>query len=330
LLLGLALGTGCGAVITPPPPSPTATMARPVADNGPAVVSTKDLAAVPLTPVPPTPTFTPTPSPTPVIHVVASGDTLFGIAIEYGVPSQAIQEANGLENPNALSIGQSLIIPLGEEEAAEQTASGLQDHLLLPTPTPVPLTVQGVALYPTTVGGTWCMGEVYNTTESPVTNLQVKITLVDANGAPVVSRSVLAAADYLPPGRAAPFAVRFKEIAPDTVEARVELLRAENVSAITASFMPLTARVTTSAFVGPQYSVSGEVRNDSGHSLKRVAVVVTLYDEGGKVVAYRQTEVEADVAPGEQTPFSLLLTPRGEAAADLVTFQVLTWGHATD
>ncbi len=48
-------------------------------------------------------------------HVVASGDTLSEIAGIYGTRQSAIVEVNNLRNPNRLSIGQRLIIPVGPE-----------------------------------------------------------------------------------------------------------------------------------------------------------------------------------------------------------------------
>jgi len=47
----------------------------------------------------------------PIVHVVQAGDTLFSIAQRYGVTVDAIVAANGITNPNALSIGQQLTIP---------------------------------------------------------------------------------------------------------------------------------------------------------------------------------------------------------------------------
>jgi spore germination protein len=45
------------------------------------------------------------------IHVVKSGDTIDRLARLYGVSTNAIVRANGLENPNRLVIGMALIIP---------------------------------------------------------------------------------------------------------------------------------------------------------------------------------------------------------------------------
>ncbi|MFN8454891.1 MAG: LysM peptidoglycan-binding domain-containing protein [Anaerolineae bacterium] len=57
---------------------------------------------------PPTP---PNPSPPPRIYIVQSGDTLGGIAAEYGVTVEAIVTRNGLEDARMIRTGQKLIIP---------------------------------------------------------------------------------------------------------------------------------------------------------------------------------------------------------------------------
>ena len=78
------------------PPIPTAEPVRPVPQET-AVAS---------------PTATPTPEPPPQRkYTVQPRDTLFSIAADQGVDADAIIEANGLANPQALSIGQELVIP---------------------------------------------------------------------------------------------------------------------------------------------------------------------------------------------------------------------------
>ncbi|MBX3054944.1 MAG: LysM peptidoglycan-binding domain-containing protein [Anaerolineae bacterium] len=79
----------------------------------------------PLQPTEPTPeggippvTEEATPAPQPpttsdgqTIHVVAPGDTLFGISQRYGVPMDQIMAANGITDPNNLVVGTQLVIP---------------------------------------------------------------------------------------------------------------------------------------------------------------------------------------------------------------------------
>jgi LysM repeat protein len=47
-----------------------------------------------------------------VYHTVRDGETLLKIALEYGTTVEAISEANGLDDPDSVSIGQRLLIPM--------------------------------------------------------------------------------------------------------------------------------------------------------------------------------------------------------------------------
>jgi LysM repeat protein len=58
----------------------------------------------------PTGSTSPPPS-SPRVHVVSPGETLFRIALRYGVTVQAIAAANNISNPNAIYVGQTLQIP---------------------------------------------------------------------------------------------------------------------------------------------------------------------------------------------------------------------------
>ncbi len=324
--MGLLLTvTACGSVLTPVPPTPTMTPAS----SSHAALSTPTVAPeIYLTPIPPTSTFTPSPTPTPVIHFVESGDTLFGVALDYGVTVDALLRYNGLDENDYLRIGQGLIIPLEEEEVGED--GGVMrvpvGNAILPTPTPLPLSTAGVALYDTPVGGMWCMGEVLNTTGGPVTNLHVRVTLTAPDGTPLVSTRVLAAADYLLPEARAPFSVLFRHPPKGVADVTVELVRGELLSPITESFVPLQVAVVEGSISGPQYRVRGTLLNDGVQTVTRVSVVATIYNEDGNVVGYRQLAMgdAVQMASGAQQSFDMLLTPQEVTAP--VDFSVIAWG----
>ena len=58
----------------------------------------------------PTPTATATPAAVDRTHVVVVGDTLSGIAEQYGSSVEAIMEANGITDPSVIFVGQELTI----------------------------------------------------------------------------------------------------------------------------------------------------------------------------------------------------------------------------
>jgi LysM repeat protein len=56
------------------------------------------------------------------IHVVQPGDTLFVIASQYGATIDSIIIANDIQNPDALEVGQELLIPAPGSEVVPPTA----------------------------------------------------------------------------------------------------------------------------------------------------------------------------------------------------------------
>jgi hypothetical protein len=313
-----AMLTACGTVVTPQPtpgPSPTST---PLPGQTLAIGPAGTAPALPLAD-----TATPTVSPTPIIYVIQSGDTLLEIAQEYGVSVEAIQRANGIEDPRLLRVGQEVLIPTGEEEDGEMASGGL----LIPTPTPIPFDVQGVACYETPVSSLWCLGEVVNTTAAPVTNVHMLVTLFDTGGQRVAEKDTFVAADLIPPGERSPFGVLFVDPPPGQVIPQVALVRGQVAGELAASYVSVSAIETQGQPAGPQFEVSGKVQNDGSLAAGSVSVIVTIYDADGLVTGFRHETVaiEAPLAPGETAPFSLLLNFHGDAPAD---FSVIALGSS--
>jgi LysM repeat protein len=76
------------------------------------------------------------PSPTPAgVYIVQAGDTLSALARDFGSSVEEIMAANGITDPNAIQVGQTLIIPsLVDRPLA--TAAPISPTI--PTATPVP------------------------------------------------------------------------------------------------------------------------------------------------------------------------------------------------
>ncbi len=58
-------------------------------------------------------------------HVIAQGETLYSLAISYGLSARALQEANGISDPSQLRIGQRLLIPSIHRVAKGETLFGI-------------------------------------------------------------------------------------------------------------------------------------------------------------------------------------------------------------
>jgi LysM repeat protein len=106
-------GGGPGSSASPSATSPASPSATAEPTSSPTAVPTTAPTPLPTTiPTPqPTPAPTPTQAPAQQTYVVAAGDTLSSIAARFGVTVQALMAANDIADPNALSIGQVLVIP---------------------------------------------------------------------------------------------------------------------------------------------------------------------------------------------------------------------------
>lgn len=99
--------------------APTVILPTPTATSPSPTPTPTTLATVgPPATIGPSPTATNTIDPF-IRHTVADGETLTGIALGYGISIEAIVTANNLTNPDALFIGQSLLIPVGPSEVSQ-------------------------------------------------------------------------------------------------------------------------------------------------------------------------------------------------------------------
>jgi len=311
--------SGCGRVTRP----------GNAGENTPLAVSSPSLATATSPPgagapfPSPTPTAEPSPTPTPIVYVIQSGDTLSGIAAAYGVTVEALQAANGINNPLLLQVGQELIIPIGGGED-----NAFQPGLLMPTPTPVPIGVRGVGFYETAAGSLDCLGEVVNTSAVTLANIQVQVTLYDEAGNPLISGDGFASADILPPAARLPFRILFNAPPPAIASHQIVLLRADEAGELAAGTIPLETEGISGVPSGPQFEVTGRVRNsDPARSASRATVIVTAYDADGRVIGFRQQSVDVGdgLAPGDVALFRVSLIAYGGPPTD---FSVIAFGQA--
>jgi LysM repeat protein len=298
----LVLGTiGCsGRVITGPTPTP-ASLAISLAT--PTALPT--LVAQVLTPAP---TNTPAPTPTPAVHIVQPGDTLLGIALQYNVTLEELYQVNGVLRPEFLQIGQSIVIPVpGSVGKPVGDASGA---VIAPTQPPLPVNVENAARYQTPVGSAWVLGEVFNSTDQPIENVQVRVALLDATGQEVASAAPFVAVDAIPPGSRAPFGVLFNSPPSGVIDFQAYVVRADPAYNFDSRYAQLEVSDLQTKQEGTQHRVSGTVHNPGASGVTGAYVVITLYDDHGRVSGFRQLALLDDsLGAGGSTTFDTLLSP---------------------
>jgi LysM repeat protein len=289
---------GCGGqVITRITPTPTVT---------PTIVIQQRVSPRPTaTPAPytPAPTATPTVTPTPLIYALKAGDTLLGLAIEFGTTLQAIQDANGITDPRGLLVGQQIIIP---REAASLAGTPTA------TASPMPFAIESMTFNHTPIGGLWGFGEIYNNTGADLEQASVIVNLLDNTNRILTSGLGHAQMDLIAPGGRAPFSVHFQE-APASF-ASYSAFPATGVKGYVGSYYrDLTANnVRGDGQRYAAYTVSGTIANTGPEDAVGVTITVTIYDALGRVIGTRKAIPEHNVIPrGGETSFSVTLTPAG-------------------
>ncbi len=232
---------------------------------------------------------------------------------------EALQEANGILDPRRLQVGQDLIVP--QDEASRQ------GNPPTPTPTPVPYVIENVGFYPTAVGSLWFLGEVHNTTDQPIEQVRVKVTLHDDSDNLLAESSAFAALDLIAPGGRSPFAVLFT--APPDRFAKYQVIALAGV--ISTHPGKIYRDVAVVRYWGqPQGSVltiSGEVKNTGTVDAEAVTIIITAYDNGNRVVATRATDLSLNrLHAGEVAPFQVNLL---SADGPIVSYAVQVQAHHT-
>jgi LysM repeat protein len=243
--------------ITPSPDSPTATQ----------------IAIIPVSPAP---------SPTPFMHMVKKGETMLGIAFQYGISLEDLKAANPGVDPNFLSVDKQLVIPISGE--IPET---------MPTPTPIPVAWQQPVCYRTGDGGAWCILPVKNQQENSVENISAWIGLFTSQGENITNQVAYAPLNQLRPGESIPLMSYFAPPLPDKFEAHGELLSGLTVAPDDTRYLNLEVvldNVDISAD-GSQAMVKGEVILPDGVPMpSQIWNLIIAYDFDGNIIGARKWE----------------------------------------
>lgn len=302
MVLPLLLTRACGQVITRVTPTPQATPTLALTQ-----AATRRPTATPA-PYTPAPTPTPTITPTPVIYAIRGGDSLLGIANQFGITVQALQEANGITDPRYLQVGQELVIPRPVAAPGADTPSA--------TPTALPFAVENVSFNRTPLGELWCFGEIHNTTGADLEQAGVTITLLDEAHKSLAQVQTPVGLALVPAGGRAPFAVRFPQ-PPATFASYLASATGGVKGFVGGYYRDLAVRdMKGEGERYTAYTVRGNVLNTGPEDAVDVQITVTLYDGLGRVIGMRRAAPDHNVVPrGGQTSFTIALTPSGGPVA---------------
>jgi LysM repeat protein len=242
------------------------------------------------------------------VHIVQPGDTLLGIALQYNVTLEELYQVNGVLKPELLQIGQSIVIPV--PGSVGKPAGDNSGAVIAPTQPPLPVKVEHAARYQTPVGSVWVLGEVFNSTDQPIENVQVRVALLDAAGQEVASDTPFIALEAIPAGSRAPFSVLFSTPPDGVIDSQAYVVRADSAYNYDTRYAQLQVTDLQTKQEGSQYRVSGTVANTGTTNPVNAQLVITLYDKTGRVTGFRQFPLPDEIlSVGVAIPFDVVVSP---------------------
>ena len=260
--------------------------------------------------VSPTPSPTITPTATQVFYEILLGDDMYSIAFRYGLSPQEIMTANPEVNPYAMTVGESLLIPITPQPELTQTAIAAADVTPELTPTTAPLLskVQDPDCYPDALGGLWCFILVQNEESEALENISAVVTL--DSGDETRQETAILPLNLLPAGESLPLITYFNAPIPAQYQITAEVdfllpVMPDDQRYLTVEIMDQSVSFERSGRVA---EVSGILSLSSAQDdAAYVWVSATALDEAGRVVAYRRWDSLQGLAARSELPFELSL-----------------------
>jgi len=247
-------------------------------------------------------TSSPAPSPTPFIYTVQKDDTYTSIAYRHGVKLNDLISVNPDIDPNFLTIGISITIPITGSNATT---------LLIPTP--IPLRLQSPNCYRTSDGGLWCLALVENAQSFAVENVSGQFFLISPNPDESISKSGITPLNLLQSGKSIPLTAYFPPPNPQVFQAQVELstvlpIQSDSQRYIKTIFEDTNIHMKDS---GLQAKVSGNLTISGEVTAELIWVVAFAFDKDGGLIGFRKWESLESLTESEYLFFEINLYSLG-------------------
>lgn len=290
--------TACGTAEPQATGTPTATQPPPAIT--PYLTNTPAELAQPTSTPAPTFTLPPLPTATPYLHTIVENNTLIGIANYYGVSIEELMTANPGIDPNFLTIGDQLIIPLPQADTNGENITSVQAEVLA-------LETGPATCYRLRSDGWWCFFDVANPLEQPAENITALVRLFDADGQVVASQTVAGLMNVLPPGESMPIAAFFTPPVETWQDAQGQLLSAAEANQVDSRYLTVTlGEVETAPLDEDQLTmeVSGSLQIPEDVNAEYLWVLAVAYDADGAIAGVRRWEAPAEQLTGGEVAFS--------------------------
>ncbi len=245
------------------------------------------------------PTFTPentlTPAPTPTVQIysIKENDNLTSLSKRFSVSLEAILAANPNLIPEALIIGQTIIIP-SEDQSSVSGLSG----------TPVPIEISQGRCF-VMFDGTVCILTVSNPSSQDITNLLVECSLLDSSQNILSSQEETIPFEILPAGSALPVLVRYADKSGSAINSRTISAAIIDPSKNTHQLLIPDNLQIVKTWDGLSASVKGSVTLGAGIKSGSIRLLALSEDKQGEIIGINKKDIELKLAADQPIKFEM-------------------------
>jgi hypothetical protein len=188
------------------------------------------------------------------------------------------------------------------------------------------LHVTGAACYETPIGSLICLGQVHNTSDLPVEQVQVEVQLLARDGTLLAAQQAFVSRWVIPAGATGPYRVLFDRVPEGYAGAFPFVKTGHAVTNADPHYAALTLKQVSGAFVLDQYQITLSIINKSPLAVEQIAITMTLLNEYHQVTGFRRMVLDPNrrLLPGESLTLTLKVIPQGE---NTIAFDAFAEGY---
>lgn len=234
---------------------------------------------------------------TPISYAIAEGDTLLGIAERHGISLDELLIANPEVDARFLSIGESILIPLGGSAISENI-----EEVELPD-----LGQGPVRCLASAVAELWCFVQIRNNTPSAIESPVAEVQLLDAEGQLVAQASAFGLIRKLDSGLSMPLVAFWASAPAGWQQAQATLSRAFRLDESSARYMPAQVESLTVEIAanGLSAQLTGEIVSAELAEASEIQLLAIAYDGEGLALGVRRLALQANQSQFDFEVYSL-------------------------
>lgn len=254
----------------------------------------------------------PTTTSTPFYYIVEKGDTFSSIAHRHGVKLPDLIASNPNIDPNFLTIGITITIPI----------TGSSNSISL-APTPIPLFLGEPNCFSQKDGGIYCLIKVTNNQSFNVENVTAEITIQNSNEETTSTRLARSSLNLLKTGKSTVLTTYFPPPNPINYQTFTKLMTVLPVSKENNRYHQMDLRISTIELSEDNLraTISGIIASPpENQTLTKVWVLGIAYDSEKKPIGVRKWESTNSVFSGDEISFQMSIYSLGPEIENVEVF----------